>query len=1002
MKIVSPHHRSSARASGSAGRCLPPPRTATRRMVVRAMAVALSVALHGPGASAWALPDDATLRRWVEDMKDAPRGPFKQISWFCKDGTVLPAKEGCAGHGGGIQHGQWSDRVVQMREGGFKIVNVLGDMDGEPFVGSRPDLLWFQQLLVERFLMAADDGWVFRVARTYRGALQAEDEEAGARRIIDAMLTDPDWRADERFFPLREAIRLLPLERESQVAAATGVRQLAKVIADKDPRFEPLRIKIHGMPDAGDAERVRDYARSEGRAALVEDYARLADDIDTLYRPGTAGTAVEELAAVAPTSSLAAELRKHGKALASAKDATNQLYSASYLLGLLRYHAPKFIGVDASLQLLETSLALETEAYGAGNTLLASLPRTSRQQRLDYLGYCSNALYGTGLITKRHRDGLLLSLKRVKAGGRPSLGLYRQELRYVGRAPEWAGRTLVFHFSEGVERLARIEPEAHLFPQDRLRGSPLLFCGATIDSLIKDANQLAGIEHMMFGERVGVGLRALNPGLARGIVRTPYGVSHTEDFDADGIYLLPETISELPPVAGILTQGEGSSLSHVQLLARNLGIPNVVVGDSLLSRVRARDGDPAVLAVSPGGTVHLVDDGPRWDEIFGRSGPGDFRIRPDLTKLDLDATDVIALGDLRAADSGRLAGPKSANLGELRHLFGDAVPDGVVIPFGVFRQLLDEPFRAGGPSTFDWMKENYRRIDGLSGAERERAVRSFLSELRTWISNVDVGSRFEADLEGALRQTFGPDGTYGVFVRSDTNVEDLPGFTGAGLNLTVANVVGFDNILKAIHEVWASPFTERSYSWRQAHMDDPEFVFPAVLVQHAFPSEKSGVMVTADVEGQRPDWVSVAVNEGVGGAVDGQAAESLLISKKTGEVLFQAQATAPRRRVLSPDGGLDLVPATGTDGVLSAGEIAQLVQLARDVPTRFPSLRSETGEPVPADIEFGFRHGRLTLLQIRPFVENKNAQRSQYLNQLDEASRARGATAVDLGGVPGA
>ena len=44
-------------------------------------------------------------------------------------------------------------------------------------------------------------------------------------------------------------------------------------------------------------------------------------------------------------------------------------------------------------------------------------------------------------------------------------------------------------------------------------------------------------------------------------------------------------------------------------------------------------------------------------------------------------------------------------------------------------------------------------------------------------------------------------------MRSDTNVEDLPGFTGAGLNLTVFNIVGFDNIVKAISEVWASPYT---------------------------------------------------------------------------------------------------------------------------------------------------------------------------------------------------
>jgi phosphoenolpyruvate synthase/pyruvate phosphate dikinase len=46
------------------------------------------------------------------------------------------------------------------------------------------------------------------------------------------------------------------------------------------------------------------------------------------------------------------------------------------------------------------------------------------------------------------------------------------------------------------------------------------------------------------------------------------------------------------------------------------------------------------------------------------------------------------------------------------------------------------------------------------------------------------------------------------------------------------------------------------------------------VVQLGFPAEKSGVMVTADVDTGSRDWLSVAVNEGVGGAVDGQATES--------------------------------------------------------------------------------------------------------------------------------
>ena len=38
-------------------------------------------------------------------------------------------------------------------------------------------------MLIEHFLINADDGWILRKARFYRGALQDEDERAGARRL---------------------------------------------------------------------------------------------------------------------------------------------------------------------------------------------------------------------------------------------------------------------------------------------------------------------------------------------------------------------------------------------------------------------------------------------------------------------------------------------------------------------------------------------------------------------------------------------------------------------------------------------------------------------------------------------------------------------------------------------------------------------------------------------------------------------------------------------------
>jgi hypothetical protein len=159
-------------------------------------------------------------------------------------------------------------------------------------------------------------------------------------------------------------------------------------------------------------------------------------------------------------------------------------------------------------------------------------------------------------------------------------------------------------------------------------------------------------------------------------------------------------------------------------------------------------------------------------------------------------------------------------------------------------------------------------------------------------------------------------------------------------------------------------------------------------------------MVSTDVFAGEPGWITVAVNEGVGGAVEGQAAESLRVSLRGGEVRLLAQATAPRRYVLSPHGGVVEEPASGAEQVLAPAEIAQLVALAQELPSRVATLRGPDGETLPADVEFAFRGGELTLLQIRPFVESRAAQRNRYLLALDAPLRARADRRVGLDAVP--
>ncbi len=536
-----------------------------------------------------------------------------------------------------------------------------------------------------------------------------------------------------------------------------------------------------------------------------------------------------------------------------------------------------------------------------------------------------------------------------------------------------------------MQKLSAIEPLSMHFIQDQLRGSPLLFYSQMIDSLQRDANKLAGVRHKLFGKEIGVGFRALNPGLARGVLHTPADLQELARFSADGIYLLPETVSDLPPIAGIMTAGSGNPLSHVQLLARNLGIPNVGVDENLLSTIRQHDGEAVVMAVSPAGLVELSKDSEKWDSVFGETESSqDVVIRPDLEKLDLSVKDFINLDDLSADDSGRTVGPKAAKLGELRKHFPEAVSPGVAIPFGVFREVvLDQPYRQSQQTVFEWMVENYRHIEQLpaGSAERKQTAERFRAELYDLILASRLDANYQQRLRLAMQKAFGNLEGVGVFIRSDTNVEDLAGFTGAGLNLTLPNVVGFDNVVNGIPKVWASPFTARAFAWRQSHMESPENVYPAVLLLKSVPNDKSGVMVTQDIDTGDRDVLSVAVNEGVGGAVDGQSAESLRIDTRDGSVHVLAMATAPWRRNPSASGGVDKLPVSGDEAVLQPDEIKQLIRFANELPQRFPPITDDQGNPAPADIEFGFLDGKLQLFQLRPFLESRKARGSALPEQ---------------------
>jgi len=448
------------------------------------------------------------------------------------------------------------------------------------------------------------------------------------------------------------------------------------------------------------------------------------------------------------------------------------------------------------------------------------------------------------------------------------------------------------------------------------------------------------------------------------------------------IVVLTETAAELNPVAGILTLGEGNPLSHVQMLARNLGIPNVAVGPALLPQLRKHAGEKVLLAVAGDGRVVLARD----DSKPGRKGEAAEQAqvtKVDAPQPDLSRKELLPLAQLHRGLSGTVVGPKAANIGELNRLFPGRITSAVALPFGIFAEHTVLPRRR--------LEQAFARQ--RAGELDQAGLEAELDAVRQMVSDLSLRPELVHELTEQMAREFGPGDDYGLFVRSDTNAEDLPEFTGAGLNLTVPNVVGLDRQLAAVVQVWSSVYSRRAMAWRARILNNPQAVFASVLLMKSVPAEKSGVLVTSDLA-SGGKGLTVSVAWGVGGAVDNESAASRVL-RPDGTSLMLAEAKAPYRRALAESGGVVWLPAK-TGPVLNEAEMVELRRLADEVRERYPPATDNQGQLLPWDIEFAFANGRLWLLQIRPLIQRGRVEADLVVNKLVPPAGAKGRVNLDV------
>jgi hypothetical protein len=433
----------------------------------------------------------------------------------------------------------------------------------------------------------------------------------------------------------------------------------------------------------------------------------------------------------------------------------------------------------------------------------------------------------------------------------------------------------------------------------------------------------------------------------------------TDDMviDRNQIVIFKEVPVHLTPLSGIITTEPASPLSHINLLAKSWGIPNAYIknADKLFKQL---EGKYVRLEVRDDG-YRLVPAEVR--EVGERQRQWVKRADLVTPPADLAYKRLTDLRFQRASDARRF-GAKSANLGELMnaHLPAISIPPGFTIPFYYYREFIIRN----------------KLEDRIAAAvEEDRFVhdpkyrKARLAEIRRWIESGKHAEGFKRAVLEKVRREYA---ARSLFVRSSTNAEDLPNFSGAGLYTTVPNVRTGEQLMEAIKTVWASVWNYEAYEARESFGMNHFGVYPAVLIQEGINADSAGVAITTDPFNPErgraqcytlPDAVYINAKRGLGiKVVEGRRlAEQVIYWPGSDKIQVLTRSDDDTMLVFDERGGVKEVKIEEHRAVLTDDMVRALARAALRIKQVFGGRDQ--------DIEWLYQRGRLYIVQSRPYIE---------------------------------
>ena len=445
---------------------------------------------------------------------------------------------------------------------------------------------------------------------------------------------------------------------------------------------------------------------------------------------------------------------------------------------------------------------------------------------------------------------------------------------------------------------------------------------------------------------------ALNTGEAVGRIHIIDKLDDTVEIGDNEIVVLKELPLNLPPVRGIIVAQPSTPLSHVNILAKGWGIPNVYIKDA---DKLFKEHNTYVFKLTANLTNYTLTRA-TVDDINKKFRSPDQQTAP----VNLNVKTLNGLNQMRKKDSLAF-GSKAANLGEMLYakLPGFVVPDGFSVPF----HWYDEFMKRNG---LDKIIEEL--MDENDFVHNPRFRRQKLEEFRNSIQKGKFDDALKAQI---IRKWKTQLGGKAVFVRSSSNAEDLPNFSGAGLYSSVPNVIEEEKLIEAVKKVWASLWKFEAYEARVRNYVDQTTVYMSALIQIGIDMDRGGVMITKDpfdAESKNAVYISAVCGHGQNVVNNNGIPEQILFNPKSNSVVLLTLSNQKNAFRFDENGDLKEVPdecaSPTTKRILTDLQVRNLAKLAIKIRTVFGGKKEQ-------DIEWGILKGQIYIVQARPYFEGK-------------------------------